>query len=90
MVSWIAKIFRRDGDVECVEVRGMASDYIDDDLELGAREKIRAHLEKCGPCTSFFNTLRATIGLLRSSESHDPPPSFDERLRAKLRDADGS
>ena len=89
MVSRIAKLFRRNSDVDCAEVRGVASDYIDDDLGARTREKIRGHLEKCGPCTSFLNTLRATIRLLRTSESHDPPPAFDERLRAKLRDADG-
>jgi predicted anti-sigma-YlaC factor YlaD len=89
MVSRIARIFRRNGEIEHVYARGMASDYIDDELESGTREKIRAHLEQCGPCHSFFNTLRATTRLLRTSESHDPPPSFDERLRAKLRDADG-
>ena len=81
---------RRNSDVDCVKVRGVASDYIDDDLEPGTREKVRAHLERCGLCHSFFNTLRATIGLLRSSESHEPPPSFLERLRARLRDDAGS
>ena len=87
MVSRIAKLFRRNSDVDCAEVRGVASDYIDDDLEPSTREKIRGHLEKCGPCISFFNTLRATIRLLRTSESYDPPAAFLERLRARLRGA---
>ncbi len=70
------------------DARALASDYLEDDLEPGTSERIRAHLEKCGPCTSFFNTLRATIGLLRTSRREDPPPSFMDRLRARLRDAD--
>ena len=88
MISRISKLFGRDREVDCVEVRGTASDYIDGDLVPDAQEKVRAHLEWCGPCHSFVNTLRATIALLRSSERHAAPPSLVERLKATGRGAD--
>ena len=88
MVSRLAKLFRRDREVDCVELRGMASDYIDGDLEPDSQENVKTHLEWCGPCHSFYNTLRATVGLLRSSKGDDAPPSLAERLKATVRGAE--
>ena len=82
-------MFRRSGDVECADARDMASDYIDDDVEPDLGRRVRAHLEKCGPCLSFVNTLRATVGLLRSMESRQAPPQLADRVSARLRDAEG-
>lgn len=88
MVSRIVNFFRKDADVGCVDARNSASDYIDDDMEPALGRRIRAHLEKCPPCLSFFNTLRATVGLLRKMESRQAPPDFADRVKAKLRDAE--
>ena len=87
MVSRIVNFFRRSAEVDCADARGLASDYVDDDVEPALGRRIRAHLEKCGPCLSFFNTLRATVGLLRNMESRPAPPEFADRVKARLRDA---
>ena len=89
MVSRIVNLFRRSAEVDCGDARNMASDYLDDDVEPDLGSRVRAHLEKCGPCLSFFNTLRATVGLLRNMESRQAPPGFADRVNSKLRDAEG-
>ena len=89
MLSRIASLFRRNTEVDCADARDLASDYIDDDMEPALGRRIRAHLKKCGPCLSFFNTLRATVGLLRNMESRPAPPEFADRVKARLRDAEG-
>ena len=85
MVSRILKLFRRGSDeVDCGHVRGLSSDYIDNELDPKERDRVRAHLEWCGLCLAFINTLRATVSLLGSSEPPKPPPNLKDRIRANL------
>ena len=70
---------------DCEHVQGMSSDFIDDELDAGAKRKVVAHLEWCGPCTTLINTLRATVRLLRSTPKEVPPADFKERLRESIR-----
>ena len=90
MVSRISRLFRCKGPaIECGHVRELSSDYIDDDLDAGQRKKIREHLERCGLCMAFINTLRATVGLLGSSDTPEPPSNLKDRIQSSLaRDGD--
>ena len=88
MLSRLLSVFRRNADVGCAEARNTASDYIDEDVEPDLGRRVRAHLEKCGPCLSFVNTLRATVGLLRNMDRSPAPPQFADRVSARLRDAE--
>ena len=68
---------RRRADDEHAEVRALASDYIDGELDEKAAEKVTVHLDKCHLCKAFFNTLRATISLLGSARGlGGPHPRF--------------
>jgi len=80
-------LMRRDPDPDCEQVQEMSSDFIDDELDGKAKQKIVAHLEWCAPCTAFINTLRATVGLLRSTPREAPPVDFKERVRDSIRNA---
>ena len=85
MVSRIAGIFRRnDLDPECREVRDSSSDFIDNDLDESMASKISEHIGRCGPCHSFIQTLKATVGLLRSTPQEKAPPDFAERLKKRI------
>ena len=76
---------RRDPELDCTHVREVSSDFIDDDLDTQAKQKVVAHLGWCPPCNAFINTLRATVGLLRSTPREVPPPGFKEHLRESIR-----
>ena len=80
-------LIRRDPDPDCEQVQKMSSDFIDDELGGKAKQKVVAHLEWCAPCTAFINTLRATVGLLRSTPREAPPIDFKERVRYSIRNA---
>ena len=89
VVSRFKKLFGRNDDesehgLDCSHVRELSSDYIDEELDPEYRERVKAHLEWCKLCRAFINTLRATVGLLSSSEPPQPPPSLKERIRASL------
>ena len=78
-------IFRKK-DLDCGDVRAASSDFIDGDVGGRERARIAFHLERCGPCRSFINTLRATVNLLRSTPASEPPEGFKQRIRDSLGD----
>ena len=85
MVSRIVNLFKKRPFDEHAHVRGLSSDYIDGELDDEAEAVMKSHLEWCPPCESFVNTLRATVKLLSSSPATEPPTSFGERLRARIK-----
>ena len=85
MVSGILRIFRRrKEDADCAEVRELSSEYIDEELDQPSTSRLRRHLEMCGPCNAFVNTLRATVRLLRSTPKRGAPDEFRQRVRERL------
>ena len=85
MVSRIARLFRGEGPaMGCGHVRDLSSDYIDDDMAEEERNRVRKHLERCGLCMAFINTLRATVGLLSSTDTPEPPSTLKDLIRSSL------
>ena len=87
MVSRIIGMFRRQkiGD-DCREVRKLSSDYIDGELDNAIVDRLKSHIENCGPCNAFVNTLRATVRLLREAPKRKRPSDFRQRIRDKIRE----
>ena len=85
MVSRISRLFRGDRpEIDCGHVRDLSSDFIDGELDEEERDRIRKHLEWCGLCLAFINTLRATVGLLGSTDTPEPPSALKDRIRSNL------
>ena len=86
MVSRFLGMFRRNKmDDDCSEVRERSSDLVDGDIEGPTERRIRGHLARCGPCNAFMNTLRATVGLLRSTPREEPSEGFRARVLENIR-----
>ncbi len=81
----IFSIFRRK-DSEHVEVRSLSSDYLEDNLPNSLRERVRTHLEKCGPCTAFVNGLSATIRMLSDMGPKEPPPHLKSHIYQRVQE----
>jgi hypothetical protein len=96
MLSRISRLFGRgaegNGDgYGCDQVRGtLSSDFIDDELEPEERNRLIAHLQWCGLCLAFINTLKATVRMLSSSEPPKPPPNLNDRIHANLSQDDSA
>ena len=71
--------------LDCGEVRGLASDYLDGEVGGPVRRRIAAHLERCGLCKAFVETLRVTVGLLGSFDRADAPQSLKGAVRERIR-----
>lgn len=55
---------------------GMLSDYIDGELEPGARDALEEHLAGCPSCSEGLESLRATVLMLRRMPEVEAPRSF--------------
>ena len=55
---------------------GMLSDYIDGELEPGARAVLEEHLAGCPSCTEELESLRATVLMLQRMPEVEAPRSF--------------
>ena len=55
---------------------GMLSDYIDGELEPGARDALEEHLAGCPSCSEELESLRATVLMLRRMPEVEAPRSF--------------
>jgi predicted anti-sigma-YlaC factor YlaD len=82
--SVFRRIFHR-GERDCSEVRKLGSDFLEDDLSLQKRSAIQAHLDKCGPCRTFIETLSATIDMLTRIPRTSSPQSFKEKILERIR-----
>ena len=86
MVSRLFGLFkRRTVEDDCEEIRGLSSDYIDEDLEPVVRERVKSHLDWCPPCNAFVNTLRTTVGILRATPKRNGPGDLRQRIRENIR-----
>ncbi len=79
MTRMFRKLFGR-GDLDCQDARELGSAYLDNDLSAQRYSKIQAHLNNCGPCRAFIDTLAATIGILTRLPKVSPPASFKQSI----------
>lgn len=85
MSSIFRRIFHR-SEADCSEVQKLGSDFLDDEqLSPQKRSAIQAHLDKCGPCRTFIETLSATIGMLTRIPRTSSPQSFKEKILERIR-----
>ena len=84
----MSRVFRRifhRGAPDCTGVRELGSDYLEGELSSQKRSAIQTHLDKCGPCRAFIETLSATIGMLTRIPRTNPPQSFKENILERIR-----
>jgi len=67
--------FRRS--LVCRQAVALMSDYLDDTLRRGDRERLEAHLAACPHCAEYLTQLRVTIDALGRAE---PAALSDEAL----------
>lgn len=68
--------------LECRELLGLLSDYIDGELKAELRAAIEQHMTECGHCRVVVDTLRKTVTLYHqlSQETVTLPQEVQERL----------
>lgn len=77
---------RRVGGLYCHQVLALLSDYVDDELDLKARQQVEKHLRGCSICERFGGEFAAMVGALRRELRQPPKIESDvvNRLRRHL------
>jgi len=72
----------RKGDRECrcEEIFAALSEYLDEDVDDELCARIEQHMEGCGPCRDFLESLRRTVAWLSEQPAPELPPRMRERI----------
>ena len=85
MKTILWKWMRRERMMRCKEVADLLSDYLAGELSEGEITAIRAHLQGCDNCETFFESLKTTIRLTKRIEPEEIPAAVVDRLGSFLR-----
>jgi len=66
--------------MNCLGLRRLETDYIDDLLGPAARREVAAHLHVCGPCADRVNGIRSVVGALARLPQEPPPAELYARI----------
>ena len=72
--------------LSCQEMIEVVTDYLDDALPPGERQRFEHHLSYCAGCGTYVDQMRETItqtGVVSREESF--PPALRERILAQFR-----
>jgi anti-sigma factor RsiW len=69
--------------MNCRSVIRELSNYLDGDLDVGLKESIEHHIEKCEDCHLLVDTTKQTIQIFCKSE----PLPLSEDVRGRLHEA---
>jgi len=73
------------GGMDCGEVLADVYLYLDDESDVEARQRIRAHLDDCAPCLRRYGLEQDVKSLVARSCGGDVAPSaLRERIRDRL------
>ena len=66
--------------LSCKDITDLLTEYLEGEMTLGDRMRIRMHLAVCGHCRTYVEQLELTI----DSCGHIPPPEVTDDLREAL------
>ena len=71
-------------EISCVEVWREISNYLDEEISPGMRERMEAHFKACAHCTAVLGGTRNVVGLVGDGRVFPLPDGFSKRLYKKL------
>src|SRR5436309_291648 len=74
--------------MKCSQVRGMLPDYSVELLDARVSAAVDAHLEGCEPCRGELRALTATVTLVETYGTRNPPAGLFNGVRNRI-EADG-
>jgi anti-sigma factor RsiW len=70
--------------LNCRGVIREISNYIDGDLDAGAKQELETHLEHCGDCAMVVNQTKMTVEIFCDSQPVELPTDVRSRLHEAL------
>jgi hypothetical protein len=70
----------------CRKLVELVTEYLEEALSPGDRERFEAHLMKCEGCSAYLDQMRKTILMAGRLHQSDIEPAAREKLLAAFRD----
>ncbi|MEW5725004.1 MAG: anti-sigma factor [Thermodesulfobacteriota bacterium] len=74
---------------DCRRFFELLSELMDGELDRATGERIRNHLGTCPECRACRATFAKTVEIFRTLAPEPVPPGFIERLKTRLKEAQG-
>jgi mycothiol system anti-sigma-R factor len=71
-------------DEDCAKVLDRVYEYLDGELGVVDLDRIRVHLDECGPCLQQYDLDVALKALIRRSCHEKAPADLRERIMVKI------
>ena len=68
----------------CKEFLQELSDYLDENVDAGVRQKLERHIALCPNCWVVTDTTKKTIQIYKGMEPYSIPSEVESRLMAAL------
>jgi mycothiol system anti-sigma-R factor len=72
------------GDQTCAEFLERIVCLLDNELESGDVDEVRAHLDECAPCLQSYDLQRTVKALVARSCMEHAPESLRQRVRVQI------
>ncbi len=70
----------------CNEIKNLLPAYLEDLLSPEEKKSIESHLASCPLCTRSLADLKKAENLVKGLEEVEPPPFFEQRIMARVRE----
>ena len=70
----------------CKEINNLLPAYLEDVLSPEEKKRVEEHLHTCSYCRQDVADLKKAAGLLHNLEEVEPPPFFEQRIMAAIRE----
>jgi len=71
----------------CKDLAGIASDYIDGELNTGQNLSVKFHLMMCSDCRTFIGNLRMSTELMQAHSDNVPNEQFIREIDRRVNEA---
>jgi len=68
----------------CKDFLGELSEYLDETVDAGTREKLEEHIAECPNCWVIADTTKKTVQIYKGMEPYPIPVDVEARLMAAL------
>ena len=70
----------------CKDINNLLPAYLDDALSPSEKQRVEEHLAVCSRCRQDVADLSKAVSLLHNLEEVEPPPFFEQRIMAAIRE----
>lgn len=72
---------------DCKQIFSLLSEYLDGELPTDLCSRLEAHIQDCGPCVEFVDSLKKSVALCRELQLEEKPRPLPDSVKQGLRES---